>query len=477
MAIHSAPLRPYSVGGGPTPCRSRTHRDFVRSLVAAWRAWFLAAPVVGPSDDGTAARSKQPEGGTGRIAGRANRGDPQSRGQASATSWYTSLRSMLILDRVPRRGEDVPVVAASRNRVMPTHIKRRALRECEGTALLVVLIVLLAIAAWSSSFVWLMNQQLTRAGTRYRSAAALAVAEAGVHRALSILEGVAPDAPVPGRTWRTEEYAETIHVGSFDGQFTLALVDDSDGAIVVISAGEVGGIARRLRARVYLDSPAQLAALYGASIVRLERPPTAMFILPYGGVDSPWIQVAAGRGIWLSGTDVAINNPSIPFQAGPGPVDAPAETQASTAPPYPGPVRVWLGRGASVRLDQRSQPLSADEVRAMGVNIERIAHAPRTRSAGQRGTARLAGRHPPRPRPRLHSGIRCRGRCARRHRGEPAGRRLGIQLQQRRRRGGDPLRPRGVGNAGAPRPVRRSGDCMGGPLGGAALAAPSPRRE
>src|SRR5438105_5699511 len=77
---------------------------------------------------------------------------------------------------------------------MPTHIKRRALRACDGTALLVVLIVLLAIAAWSSSFVWLMNQQLTRAGARHRSAAALAVAEAGVHRALSILEGVAPDA-------------------------------------------------------------------------------------------------------------------------------------------------------------------------------------------------------------------------------------------------------------------------------------------
>src|SRR5207302_1897502 len=158
-------------------------------------------------------------------------------------------------------------------RVMPTRIKRRALCECDGTALLVVLIVLLAIAAWSSSFVWLMNQQLTRAGARYRSAAALAVADAGVHRALSILEGEAPDAPVPGRTWRTEEYAETIHVGSFEGQFTLALVDDLDGAVVVTSAGEVGGIVRRLRARVYVDSPARLAALYGASVVRLEQPP------------------------------------------------------------------------------------------------------------------------------------------------------------------------------------------------------------
>jgi len=284
---------------------------------------------------------------------------------------------------------------------MPTRIKRRALCECDGTALLVVLIVLLAIAAWSSSFVWLMNQQLTRAGARYRSAAALAVADAGVHRALSILEGEAPDAPVPGRTWRTEEYAETIHVGSFEGQFTLALVDDLDGAVVVTSAGEVGGIVRRLRARVYVDSPAQLAALYGASVVRLEHPPAATVILPYGGVDAPWIQVAAGRGLWLAGPDVAINNPSVPFRAGSGPVDALPEAQASTVPPDPGPVRVWLGRGASVRLDRGSQPLSAEELRALGVNIEGIVQTPgplpavpevdggfyRRRAAGNTGNA------------------------------------------------------------------------------------------
>lgn len=259
---------------------------------------------------------------------------------------------------------------------MRTRIARRTLRGCDGTALLVVLIVLLAIAAWSSSFVWLMNQQLTRAGARYRSAAALGVAEAGVHRALSILEGVAPETSAPGRTWRTEEYAEPVHVGSLDGQFTLAVADESDGAIVVTSAGEVGGTTRSLRARVYLDSPAQLAALYGAGIVRLEHPPAATVILPYGGVDSPWIQVAAGRGVWLAGTDVAINNPATPLPAGFGPVDAPPEAQTSTAPPDPpGPVRVWLGRGASVRMDQSSHPLTADELRAMGIHIDRIVQA------------------------------------------------------------------------------------------------------
>src|SRR5207237_9890376 len=81
--------------------------------------------------------------------------------------------------------------------------------------------------------------------------------------------------------------------------------------------------------------------------------------------------------------------------------DALPEAQASTVPPDPGPVRVWLGRGASVRLDRGSQPLSAEELRALGVNIERIVQTPgplpavpevdggfyRRRAAGHTGNA------------------------------------------------------------------------------------------
>jgi hypothetical protein len=116
-------------------------------------------------------------------------------------------------------------------------------------------------------------------------------------------------------------------------------------------------------------------ALYGASVVRFERLPAAMFIFPYGGGGSPWIHVAAGRGLWLAGADVALNNPAVPFQAGAGPIDAPREAPAGTVPDL-GPVRVWLGRGAAVRLDQRIMPLGADELRAVGINIERIVVAP-----------------------------------------------------------------------------------------------------
>ena len=57
-----------------------------------------------------------------------------------------------------------------------------------GMALLAVLVILLAVGGASASFVWLMNQHQARAGDRFRAAAALAAADAGIQRALAILE-------------------------------------------------------------------------------------------------------------------------------------------------------------------------------------------------------------------------------------------------------------------------------------------------
>jgi len=67
------------------------------------------------------------------------------------------------------------------------------MRRQQGIALLVVLVILLAVGASSTAFIWFMQRQQTRSGLRYRSAAALAVAEGGVHRALAVLEGTAPE--------------------------------------------------------------------------------------------------------------------------------------------------------------------------------------------------------------------------------------------------------------------------------------------
>jgi hypothetical protein len=240
--------------------------------------------------------------------------------------------------------------------------------------LIAVLLILLAVTGSSSSFVWLMNQQQTRAGQHLRAVAALRAAEAGVHRALSILETVAPDRQSPGRTWRAAGYAEEIGVGPLRGRFTLALADESDGAVIVSSEGEVAGATRRVRARVYLASPALLAALYGASVVRLEKPPAVTFILPYGaGIgDRPWIHIAAGREIWFATSYVSINSPTVAFGAGAGPVDTPADAGGATAVTRPGPVRLLLARGAELTLDESRQPVDIQQLRAMGVYVEGV---------------------------------------------------------------------------------------------------------
>ncbi len=237
--------------------------------------------------------------------------------------------------------------------------------------LLVVLVLLVILTGSSVTFVWFMNQQQTRAGNRLRSAAAMTVAEAGIHRALSILESVAPDGRPLGRNWRQAEYSETTPVGAFEGKVTLSLADGPGGSIFITSVGEVGGVTRRARARVYLSSPAMLVAIYGSSIVRLEGPPAATYILPYGaGIgDRPWIHMASGQGIWIATMDATINKPSADLDAAAGPVDALASGRAL---PAPGPLRLMLADGADLRVDQVEHTVSVGELRAGGINIQGV---------------------------------------------------------------------------------------------------------
>ncbi len=250
-------------------------------------------------------------------------------------------------------------------------VVRRWLRADRGGALLVVLVLLLALTASAVSFIWFMNQQQTRAGVRYRSMAAMALAEAGVHRALSVLESVTPEDRLPGRHWRPTGYSESVPVGGLEGRFTLSLADEADGAIIVTSVGEVAGVTRRLRARVYLGARALLAALYGVSLLRLESPPAATFILPYGAIgDHPWVHLATGVGFWLGSADVAINDPGLPVHAEAGPVDAPAAVVRVRPPSSTDPIRVLLAHGAGLRTDRHNRPLAVEELRRLGVNLE-----------------------------------------------------------------------------------------------------------
>lgn len=243
----------------------------------------------------------------------------------------------------------------------------------KGFALIIALVILFVITASSFSFLWLMHQLQARSGTRYRSAAAMVLAEAGIHRALSVLETASPEDGTPGRFWRPTAYSESVRVGPLEGQFTVSIVDDAGGAIVITSVGEVAGVTRRLRAHVHLTSPALLASLNGASVIRLEKPPTAMFSLPYGAAarDWPWIHLAAGRGIWLASSDVSVNDPSAGLMTSPGPLDASSRAPEATPPIRPQPVRLAMPRGAELMLDPDQQRVRVDvqQLRAMGVQI------------------------------------------------------------------------------------------------------------
>lgn len=243
-----------------------------------------------------------------------------------------------------------------------------------GAALIVVLVLTVIIAGASGAFIWFMNQQQTRAGARLRSAAALGAAEAGVHRALSVLESTGADGRSPGRIWRPSAHTEGVAVGALQGRYTISIADAPGGAVVITSTGNVGGIIRRLRVRAYLASPALLAALHGASFVRIEQPPAATFILPYGaGIgDRPWIHIAAGREIWFATTDVSINNPDAPLAGAPGPADGPAAPNSATAVGRPGPVRLLIARGGEVTLGAAHERVDLDQLRATGVYVEGV---------------------------------------------------------------------------------------------------------
>lgn len=239
-------------------------------------------------------------------------------------------------------------------------------------ALLAVLLLLLIVGGSSVVFISFMHRHQARAGARYRAAAALSLAEAGVHHATSLLESAAREDPGHDGAQPRRAYAESQRVGPLLGRFVVSLADEPDGSVLITSLGEVGGVARRVRARVYLASPALLVALYGSSVVRLENPPAATVVLPYsaGLGDRPWTHIAAGREIWFATTAVSINDPSAVFDVSPGPIGAPDSAGHALGSSRPGPVRLLLARGAALTLDHSHQPVDIQQLRARGVYVQ-----------------------------------------------------------------------------------------------------------
>ena len=239
-----------------------------------------------------------------------------------------------------------------------------------GQVLLVIIVIMLAVTVSSSSFIWFMNQQQTRAGNRYRALAALHVADSGVQRTLAILETTSPEGG-PGREWRPVAYTETVNIDPLKGRFTVSVESAPGGTLVITSDGQVSAVVRRLRVRAHLASPALLAALYGASSVRFERPPAFTFIGPYGELEGrPWIHIEAGKEVWFADTGVAINDPSIAPGTFPGPIALLPRMDRPEGGARFGPVRILLAKQAELTLGPKHERVDSQQLRVSGFLLE-----------------------------------------------------------------------------------------------------------
>ncbi len=243
-----------------------------------------------------------------------------------------------------------------------------------GQVLLGVLVLVLVVTASAVTFVWYMNQQQTRAGIRYRSAAALNVAEAGVHRALAALESNVPIGGLRGHEWRSQGYAETVQAGPLEGRFVLSVNQDPGGARVITSVGQVGDVIRKVRVRAYVASPILLSAFTGIGIVKIDPPPATTFLLPYGAetLRRPWVHLMAGRAVWFAASQVRINNPEAHVTFSPGPIDAAIGRRDGGDNPPVLPLRIALPREAILAVGGADQYVDVSALRAFGVLINDI---------------------------------------------------------------------------------------------------------
>jgi len=273
----------------------------------------------------------------------------------------------------PRPTADPAKVLARINRLpLAEVVHREAFRPRgaqSGMALLAVLVILMVVTTVAASLIWSMDQQQARAGNRLRAVAALAAAEAGMHRALAALESSAPDGRGLGRGWRPTDYTEEFQSGPLRGRFILSITDQPGGALAITSQGEIAGVTRRVRARVYLASPSMLAALYGAGLARIEKPPAQLIITTYGPIaNQPWVHMAAGGGVTFGTTEAVINDPAARFVIGPGPIDAPGLAGSLSAQTEP--ARLVLPRGVDLTVGAEQRTVSAADLGVMGVRVD-----------------------------------------------------------------------------------------------------------
>lgn len=139
------------------------------------------------------------------------------------------------------------------------------MRRQGGQALLMVVVVMMILQVIAWAFLARVNVEQRLAGGSTRSLAALYLAEAGLQKALAMLEDRA--LPGTGKNGDLLPYEETLGPGTF----TIERLDaGTDGVVVITVRGDVAGARRRLQAVVRIGPQALAYGLYGQNIVAFD---------------------------------------------------------------------------------------------------------------------------------------------------------------------------------------------------------------
>ncbi len=139
------------------------------------------------------------------------------------------------------------------------------MRRRRGQALVMVVVVMMILQVIAWAFLARVNVEQRLAGGSTRSLVALYLAEAGLQKALTMLENGAP--PGTGQNGDSLPYEEALGAGTF----TIERLDaGADNVVVIVVRGDVAGARRRVQAVARIGPQTLAYGLYGQNIVAFD---------------------------------------------------------------------------------------------------------------------------------------------------------------------------------------------------------------
>lgn len=248
------------------------------------------------------------------------------------------------------------------------------MRRQEGQALVIVVVAMLVLQAVAGAFLSRMHMEQRLAGRSTRDLAALYLAEAGLQKALWLLEERMSDPASYGR-WDLP-HQEALGPGTFEIEEVEHL---PGGLIAVVARGEAAGSIRRVKALARLGQEVLAYGLYGHLLVGFDGQ-ARTYVIPCraSGDCRSGGHLAAGGTVRFDSAEAALNDfrgVRLPLRDGRS-----RDDQLLKAPPAPDPkfglVDIVLAGGAQLWSGAEQRPVEPDELRkrvqGLGVSSLRV---------------------------------------------------------------------------------------------------------